>query len=128
MSHYAKINTVYKYKKELIDSLVSLFGGDYVIVSSAGVPLRDYYGNEGQKANIIVRREAVNLEKRAADLGFVLEDGVYKTVVDNYGGVWKDTMKELPRSYAEEVIKNRLNPYKYRMVTSEKDRIVLEVK
>jgi len=132
MSHYAKINTVYKYKKELVDALEKIYGKGNVIVSSNGLPLTNYNGLQDRNANIIVRSDTIRQtachQGKAADLGFVLEDGHYRMIADNYGGVLTDTYLNLPRYYAESVIRNRLSPYKYRMLSSEKDRIVLEVK
>jgi len=129
MSHFSKGGLQYdcKHKNSLVAALERIFGKQYVIVNDVGVKIRDYYGSESMIANIVVRREALAYGGSKADLGFVLEDGMYKVIVDNYNGVWNEVYQKLNREYAEQMFVSELDPYEFGIAEKTDDELLIEV-
>jgi len=130
MSHYSTIKMGFKFEKELIQSLESIYG--HVEINEIAVNLVGYHGDiRPEKANIIVRRKYIG--SASNDLGFVLDKntGIYSMIVSDYNKrstVTDTVMEKIVTGYAQRVIKNRLPRGKYRITRCSPNQITLQVR
>lgn len=123
-SEYRKTTTKCRDREVLIDALVDMgYKREYIEVHDQAQQLFDWHGRpttytdkNGDKANIIVRRQHVG--GAANDLGFKLEaDGNYAAVISQYDSGKHNTkwLSGLKTSYSDKRVKKELakNGFKY---------------
>lgn len=101
MSHYTKLSTKIRSKRQLAKALKKL--GYKPEVHDKPVHLNGYGGRRSQeKAEVIIRAE--DIEGASADVGFQKqEDGTYKLINDEYEFSGDKLMRKLNVAYSEEV-------------------------
>jgi hypothetical protein len=91
MSHYAKFESQVTDREALVRALCQVanpvthknFTRDQIEVHDDAQHLYGYQGDKRpQKANVIIRRK--NVGGASNDIGFVLEDGVYKPIISEF--------------------------------------------
>lgn len=127
MSHYATIPMKFKFKDELVQSLVEIYGEINVEVHQTPQKMDRYRWENQQevKAEIIIRRKTCG---GYLDLGFSLDraTGMYSMIAD--GSMNQDVTSNIVTGYAKRVIKNRLPRGKYRITSESTNQITLQVK
>jgi|WetSurMetagenome_2_1015567.scaffolds.fasta_scaffold225446_2 hypothetical protein len=132
MSHYNDFKTTLTDPKALERALraYNLHGKKIIFESHDKACTMQGYGGQTQSANIIIRKEQFN---GLGDMGFVLKDGAYALVTDDYDrrdhftNPW---MGELTMHYNVEKTKMELEAKNipYEQLTDSKGRIQLRAK
>ena len=127
MSHYATIPTQFKYLDELVEALEAIY--NHVEVHDEPHHLYGYQGDKRkQMAEVIVRRQFIS--GLSNDLGFKLNErtGCYEMIVSEYDSKQgKVNQQQIITEYVQRVVKNRLPRGKYRVLSTKKNEIRLQV-
>jgi len=127
MSHYATIPTQFKYLDELVEALEAIY--NHVEVHDEPHHLYGYQGDKRkQTAEVIVRRQFIS--GLSNDLGFKLNErtGCYEMIVSEYDSKQgKVNQQQIITEYVQRVVKNRLPRGKYRVLSTKKNEIRLQV-
>jgi len=127
MSHYATIPTQFKYLDELVEALEAIY--NHVEVHEKPQHLYGYQGDKRkQMAEVIVRRQFIS--GLSNDLGFKLNErtGCYEMIVSEYDSKQgKVNQQRIITEYVQRVVKNRLPRGKYRVLSTKKNEIRLQV-
>jgi len=130
MSHYATLQTEFRYRNCLIKALEDVYGVGNVEIYENDDPAR-LYGYQGdlrpEIANIIVRRKFVG--RAANDLGFMYDrkTKTYKTIISEYDIKRNNKLPEITKRYINHVIETKFPKNKYRILSKDKNEIVLQV-
>ena len=129
MSHYAVIQTEFKYKDCLIAALKEIYGSKAVEVYEKPVNLIGYQGDiRKQKAHIVVRRKYIGPVSN--DLGF-LKDGetdYYSMIISDYDRAEVINVGKVITGYVKHVVKSKLPGARYKIKSTSENQLVLEVR